>query len=208
MVTLQKSKIFIVLALLVINFTGCNKKELIPLDYVKWVEDESNGLRQTKVFGEVEVTVQYKPLDYVVAIEQKDPELKREMLNKRKKDIEGLRHYMIRFSTVDKTQDFMKYDISSQEEYYAKQSYLSFGFQQDIWLVENGDTLPCVLFNCIRNYGISPNVDFAVAFDSGDKRDSDKEQTLIIDDKVLGIGTLKFKVTKEIISNIPTIRTF
>jgi hypothetical protein len=189
-------------------FTGCGKKELVPLDYVAWVEDSSNGLRETKVFGEIEVTAQYKPAEYVVAIEQRQTELDTKVLLKRKEDMKGLRHYMIRFSTVDKSKDFMKYDIASEEEYYAKQNYLSFGFQQDIALVEDGDTLPCVLFSCVRNYGISPNVDFAVAFESKRNTEEPAGQVLIINDQVVGVGTMKFSISKETIKSIPTIRTF
>lgn len=192
--------------LLLIVAAGCGKRELVPLDYVQWVEDEENGLKQTRFFGDYEIHVQYKPVEYIVALEKKDPELKEEVLDERKKELDGFQYYHIRYSITDKSKDFMKYNIRSEQEYYERMNYLSFGFQNDIRLFDGKDTLPCVLFNCVRNYGLSPHVDFEVGFEkSTENRITD--QTLIIDDQLMGIGTIKFSFTNNAIINTPSIRT-
>ena len=43
----------------------CSCSGVSPAEYVKWVEDEENGLRKTKTVGEYEFNIQYCPSSYL-----------------------------------------------------------------------------------------------------------------------------------------------
>lgn len=48
-----------------------DQPNLAPANYVKWVRDANNGLYQSKTINEFEFSAQYKPLDFIVAQEEK-----------------------------------------------------------------------------------------------------------------------------------------
>ena len=61
--------------------------QLLPSDYVRWVKNPENGLVQSKVIKELEFTAHYKPLDFVVAQEERTNTLPKKVLEKRREEL-------------------------------------------------------------------------------------------------------------------------
>jgi hypothetical protein len=204
-----------VIAVGVVSFMAISWKKdvkyLPPVDYVKYVKDSKNGLTVVKHMDKVDYSAQYRSAEYMVASEQKDPYLKTDMFNKEKLKYADLEYYLLQISTANGNQDVLTINLQSEEEYTKRQGYYSFAFENDIVLVEGIDTLPCAIFNYVPNYGLSPHIDFLLAF-TKNKNESDGklkfDRNFIINDQVMGYGTVKLTLKKEDLNNIPSLTTY
>ena len=99
----------------------------------------------------------------------------------------------------------LKYDLHSRKEYEDRVNYFAFGMQNDIRLVQGGDTLPCQLFHFERVYDVAPYATFLLAFPLGKDYSSDK--TLVLFDHGFNKGILKFFFDGRDIKNVPQVET-
>jgi hypothetical protein len=84
--------------------------------------------------------------------------------------------------------------------------------QEDFFLLEGKDTLPCRISHFERAYGLQPKAKIVLAFDkrktylkkTDEKTDSDK--TLIFYDKVFGAGIVKLRIEKDVLNSIPQLK--
>lgn len=183
-----------------------NSQELSPEAYVAWVENKDNGLRIERVLDPVTYSVQYKPYDYVVAKEERNNAISKSTFAEWYQELNHMQYYTLRMEI--KSGDILKLNNPSQQEYYQRQNYLTYEFQDNLLLVDGKDSLQCELFQMVGNYGLAPYVDFVMGFKSEDLDQkhvkSDKE--FILQDNVFGGGILKFRVKKEDINNTPEIK--
>jgi hypothetical protein len=185
------------------------RKSLSPIEYVKWVQDDKNGLNIKKGMGNVSFSIQYQPAGYLVANEEKDPHLRTLVFNKKMEKYIDLEYYAVRIESKE-NKDVLTVNLDKQEDYYARENYYSFEFQNDIIMIEGKDTLGCAMFNFIPSYGLSPHIDFVVAFvkSKEEKEKAAHDRQLVIDDRIMGDGLLKFEIKKDDINNIPSIITY
>ena len=176
---------------------SCGKKKLSASDYMKYIEDENNGLKIKKQIGSIEYAALYKPLDYVLLKEHVNDNVIKQQ------EGDGLQYFSLHYSVKNSNADILKVNLASSQEYYERENYFSFGLQNDLCLVEGKDTLHCQLFNYVHSYGLSPAADFVLAFDK--KKGEQEDETLVIDDKTFGGGIIKMKIDKNDIENIPEL---
>jgi hypothetical protein len=179
---------------------SCSKKELPANDFIKFVEDKNNGLKVSKNIGEIDYTLQYKPIDYILLKENNNSDIK-----ERKESLDGMQYYTLTYSLVKNNKDILKDNLTSSEEYYERVNYFSFGLQKDIYLIDGNDTLDCKLFNYVRSYGLSPGADFVLAFNKN-LQPQITDKLMVIEDKIFGGGIIKIKIAKEDIENIPELK--
>lgn len=206
MAPLNKTTMKNILTLLLLAMlAACGRGTSSPGAYLQWVENEANGLRQTRTIGDIKVSLQYKPVDYIVAAEQKTSVLDKPVKTRRN-ELEGAYYFSLRYALSNgKVKDIMRYDLADEAEYQDRMNYFSFGLQNDIFLVAGKDTLPCVLYNNTRSYGLSPFMDAVIAFPRTHKENDDLQ--LVVNDHVFGSGPLKFTISKSDIESTPTIST-
>lgn len=181
---------------------SCNAS-LSPSDYVKWVSNPENGLVKTKSIEEVSVKAQYKPIPYIIANELRTNDIKIQEYQKREKELEGMQYYNLVLDITD-SRNILNYKISDMGEQQARIQYLSFGMQQDIYLEEDGKELPCKLFHFERNYNITKERTFLLAFEQ-DKDTQIKDKTLVINSAMLGTGPIKVKFLAKDLAQLPTM---
>lgn len=188
-----------------LSVTGCNfNSTLDESSYIKWVENEDNGLRKEKTIGDIEYILQYKPYSYIALYELKNTITTSDAVNKRIEELSGMSYFNLRMKHT-KGGDIVKYNTTTPEEFFARSSYFSFDMQYDIFMVANNDTLPCALFHEVKNYGIAPFVDFVIGFeDNSEETIYDKE--LIIQDRVFDNGLIKFQLTANSLKDIPSLK--
>ena len=83
-------------AFLALVLFSCSEGKLNVKDYVAYTENESNGLRKVKTISPYTISVQYKPLDYVVALEQRKSAINKEIMEARKKKLDGMEYFTLR----------------------------------------------------------------------------------------------------------------
>ncbi|MBA3971200.1 MAG: hypothetical protein H0X46_03500 [Bacteroidetes bacterium] len=198
---LKRNSYFIISGLLMcFAFYSCKKKQASAKEYVSYIEDESNGLKVSKNIGDIHYSIQYKTTDYIIVKEKKNSIDKQN----RQEKLDGMQYYTVSYSLVGSNQDIMRKDLGGDGEYYERVNYFSFGFQNDIYLVEGNDTLECKLYNYVRSFGLSPRADFVIAFDKKQKKEIE-DKLVVLEDKVFGGGIIKLKITKKNIESLPEL---
>jgi hypothetical protein len=190
--------------LIICMLTSCKKKELECNEFIRWIENEDNGLRVTKKIDDYNFTLQYKPFEYIFLLENKSLKPSLVDFNARKNEMGGMQYYTLRISS-ESTRELMNVGNQQETDYYGKLEYFTSFMNDDICLVQNGDTLPCLLFHFERNYGLSPNNDFVLGFESGAKQVEGGERTIIYNDQVLGTGKVKFSISNQDINYAPKL---
>jgi len=178
---------------------------LKPIEYVKYVEDNKNGLHLKQTRQQFIYSLQYKPLDYVALEELRQEQVTASELQQEKKSFGNMQYFTFRISSSDSTKDILKEGTTTNEEYSQRQNYFDFHIQRDLKLIEDGDTLACRLCHCIRTYGLTPYADFVLAFEGNHK--SKVDMLFKYDDKILNTGAVDFVIKNSSIKNLPEVKT-
>jgi hypothetical protein len=184
-----------------------SSKSLLPSEYVNWVQDEKNGLKKEKNIEDITFFMQYKPVDYVICQEEKNDSIKKELRNKKASELSDMEYYDLKIMITNGEGELLKYGISSPQDYNERVKYYAFQMQNDISMVENGDTIPCGLYHFERAYDVSPFSTFLLGFKKSKKEKVDGEKTIIFYDKVYDKGIIKFTFNNKEQNNIPKLRT-
>jgi hypothetical protein len=186
---------------------GCRPSILEPLKYVSWVENEKNGLKAKKEIGDFVYTLQYKPLPYIALMEKRDPQVKTEYVQKRVKELRGMQYYTLTITSKDK-KEVLASHIDSENEYYDRLQYLVDGAQDDISLIEAGDTLPCRLYHFERDYGITPNAKILLGFEEATGEKAKEDRTIYFNERILGSGRMFLAINASSISKLPQLKSY
>ena len=204
-----KTKHYILLLLGLGILISCGEEvvsELAPASYVRWVKEEDHGLRVAKQIKELEFTAQYKPLDFIVAQEQRSETLEKELLETRKAELgTDYLYYNFRIKNIEGNLSPLGAGANSDQIYQQRLGYFTFDAQQDLYLLHGQDTLPCSLFQFVRNYDIAPYIEFALGFKKSGAITEDI--TFVFEDKVLGIGKTQLLFKEAIFKDLPKIKT-
>lgn len=173
---------------------GCGVEKLEKREFINWIKNPQNQFFQTKRIGDIQLSLQYAPSTYLELIQ--DGASDKEM-----------QQYILEMIVLDsKNTDIAKYNISTIPDYEMRMQYMSFSMQQDIKLVDGNDTLECKWFHFERGADIKPHRTWLLGFDKLLATDT-QTKTLIVDASKLGAGIVKFKFDKNILTNIPTLKT-
>ena len=180
---------------------------VFPVDeYLKWVQNPENGFRKNKEMAEINFSVQFKPYEYIVCMEERTNEIADSLLKRKRTELEGVQYYDLKISLTEKEGELLKYNLSSSDQYSKRVKYFAFEMQNDIQLVEGNDTLPCVLYHFERTYDTSPSCTILLGFDMNLKSIS-KQKTLLVYDRTFNKGLLKFTFKENKFLNLPKLQT-
>ncbi|OFY82859.1 MAG: hypothetical protein A3F72_01875 [Bacteroidetes bacterium RIFCSPLOWO2_12_FULL_35_15] len=201
----NKIQFFLVVIFFATVHSSCSKKKGINTvaEYISVVQNPENGLSTSKKIEDFEFSVLYKPLDYIIALENKDNKVSKDSINKRKQQLEGYQYYTFRLKS-SKDNEFFRTGMNSENEYYERLEYFVTNAQDDIYLIDGTDTLTCELYHFERNYGISPYSNIVLAFKQKNETEV-KGKTFIYDDKILGVGKIALKINAKDIIDLPKL---
>lgn len=181
---------------------------LPPVEYVQWVKHPDHGLLQTKTLREYIFIAQYKPLDFIVAQEERTSELSKTTLKERKKALgEEHLYFNFRVKSVEGQLSPVGSSAYSKQEYQHRLGYFTFDMQRDLYLLHGQDTFPCTLFQFVRSYDVAPYIDFALGFKKPPQTVIDQNITFVFDDQILGIGTTRLLFEHTVFNHLPAIKT-
>jgi hypothetical protein len=204
---ISKMKKLFYVYIILLALVSCSKRDLSPLQYVKWVENESNGLKLKKGIGDHEFSIQYKPLEYIALMEKKDERISENEVSKRTNELKGMEYYTFRISST-KNKEILTDNIGSENEYYERLQYCMSPMQDDINLVKGTDTIPCALFHFERTYGMTHYCNFVLGFPTDNEKDKTEDRKFIYNDRLFGNGPVILGISAKNISNIPNLSTF
>ncbi len=172
-----------------------------PATYAKWVENQENGLRQTQIVEDYIFSLQYKPIEYMVALQERTPKLQTNVLKREKEKMEGLQYFNFKLSTLSGNPALSNEKIDFED----KNRYLTSGMQKDLFLLEGTDTLQCRMFHFEGANGILPYDNCVLAFDKNE--DNNKDRTFLYRADKLGLEWIKMTIKAEDIQRIPQLKT-
>lgn len=174
------------------------KKTLTPAEYDQFIHDPDNGLRKTEIIGDYEVSALYETSEY---IHSRESNISSRSPTDRQSDLDKYEHFQFRIKHIpggnilESNQDEFN-NMNSRIQHY------SFEAQNDFFLVNGNDTLPCKLSHYSRNYNLTPTVDLSLTFD---KTDPQHDLKLIYADNQFNLGKIKFVFHREDIENAPNV---
>ena len=181
-----------------------NIQELSPSDYVRYITDDENGLIDTKEIGRYKFELQYKPIDFLALRFYNKTQDKKNFQEEIQNRI-GLQYYTLKIGLTDSNNDIMTDNLISNDDYYKRVEYFSFGIQRDLKVVSNRDTFDCKLLHFERVYGLTQYITFTLGFEANDSDKKIYEKVFIYDDKIFSTGTIKLRIKEEALSNIPKL---
>lgn len=193
----------IILGMCCLIFLSACQTELMPADLVRHIVDVEHGLRKIKQVKDLEVDVQFKPVDFMIAQEFRSNHINEEDYKKRMKALEPLQYYNLKIGVTDGKSNITNYQVADEQALQDRLYYLSFRIKEDIGLIQGKDTLLPVLCHFERNYGLSQQRTFVLAFPKGEV---EADRTFILDSKELNTGPIKMKFNEKDINNTPCIK--
>lgn len=179
-------------------FQSCSALQLNKSDYVKFIENEENGLKVKKEIGDKIFSLQYEPTDYVL--------LKSGQNKIDKKELEGSEFYTLEVRE-EKGKDILNLSEKGQD-YNLKMEYLINDMQKDIKLIVGEDTISCSEFHMERGYDITSRARFMFSFTSEifkKEEAGNMDRVIEFNDKVFGTGKIYITVESSAIENIPAL---
>lgn len=179
--------------------TGCDSGSLGPRKFKSWIEDEKNGLKRSVEQNGYRFMLQYKPVEYVVVMEEQKDRITKAVLNQRKEELGGMVYFNLSILNPEGKSAFAENTVPGDPDYHQ------FNIQQDFYLVSANDTLPCLMYHYENHGGISPDV-MLLGFENREKL-SESGFSFIYADRVLNCGIVKTDYDKNTILNIPKLKT-
>lgn len=192
-------RIFYLLFLIVV--ISCN--EAIPIStYAEWIENKNNGLHQSLTTDNHVFTLQYKPIEYMIAMRERTPKIRKEVLDEAKTEMGDMEYFNFKLSTIAGKPALSDREVQIDD----KDIYLLSGMEKDLFLLEGEDTLYCRMFHFEGANGILPYDNCVLAFD--ESKQPDKDKTFLFNAHKLGLDWISIPIKAEAIKNIPKMKTY
>lgn len=186
---------------------SCGKEKLRPVKYAEYVENPENGLKATHTANGFEYTVQYEPIDYKILKAYRGKELNESLLQQERESYDSLQYFILKIRSAD-NKDVMKQGLENEAAYYGRLQYLSSLVQHDLYVIENNDSLHCVLSHFERDYSLSPQITLVLAFEGRTAPGHDSsDKIFVFDDRTFANAQVKLAMEGDDIKNIPALIT-
>ncbi len=199
---------YIIAILTLLCFASCQEREILfPIDYVQWFDDKASGLVVEKELKDFVFKARLMTPEVMALRDLKHENVTVDNFQSTLKKFGGNYYVQVRISDKEGNKHALDKGVTSQNEFYQRVAYFNFLAEPDFKLLAGTDTLHCKLLHFENTYGLVPFNDIQMAFpaDAGGLH-SNRDFTLIWDDKVLGVGTVKFRFDKEDIQLIPELK--
>jgi len=186
--------------------TACShRRETLSQEaYFGVLKSDHKEICQEKKFKDVRFSFRYRPIEEIILDDcggrGLNDSLYAQLYNRHK----DLQYYTLTL-TSDRENDVLEhYNGESETAYFQMLDYLENGIQDNIYLVEGKDTLPCILSHYERNFGLSSQNNVSLAFKStGPDKLASVDKVLVYDDQLFNTGIMQFRISKESLNNLP-----
>jgi hypothetical protein len=187
------------------NYSKKMPESMRAEELIVFVEDEANPFSAKKKIGDIAYSVQYKPHDYIIALENISKPLSAKNIESRRSEIKDMDYFTLRIKSDDFKGEMLRYRIQDGDEYYSRLQYYMSAMQKDVYLKCGKDSLPCLLYHFERTFGIAPDLVFSLGFERSATKAPD-DRVFVFEDRIFGGGTIKINFNKEIFSDYPKLK--
>lgn len=203
MVSNIKYKFFVVLMM----FYSCSDKINKEEDFLRWLNNDKNGLVKRQRANNFILSMKYMPSNYLDYIECK---------NEENKSVKGVNYqsfnnsltflFMVDTDSKYSMNDITRYDVYSLQEYKSRINKLNFFLKDHIYLkVKGGGKIKPVLTSFQNIYEINNRKIFYIVFQKDAVIDNLNNINICFEDVFLDTGVNQFLFRKEDIDNIPKL---
>lgn len=193
--------------------TACSGNELEYEDYLKYINDQENGLMKEKEVSGLQYKVKYLPVDYLVYNDLNKIEGKQNLKEEKKKLEKQYAHSLCFMMTMgpadDENFDLTYLGVKNYDEYAKQMEVLNFKMGTFLTLEMGGKLIKPELVQMENTYGLGKQRNFMILFSVKDnKKDKfmkDHDVRLIYSDELFGTGINNFSFQKEVIKNLPEL---
>jgi hypothetical protein len=193
--------LFISLSLII---SGCQPKDFSSaVELQKYIQDESNGLKETKQVGDYKIELTYKPTDLLVDQETDGKAIDAEQLKGIVKKYDAYYYFILSLSRDKK--EALHNAGGGMDQYSELVQILSFRMAEYVTMTTNtSDTIPLGDFILNRTYGLSTSTDLLLVFNK--EKTSDKEWIQVnLNEFGLGVGNQRFRFRREVLDQAPRL---
>lgn len=185
-----------------------NSKENSITGTIDLFKQVSEDLIETKTIEDFEFKLKYRP-HLVLIIQDNDTIPSGKTIITRASEYEHLHYMTLSIENKKWHSELLKYNISSGEEYSERINYYSFKCQNDIYLIEDKDTLKGAFVNFERTFDISPLINITMAFERK-KTGPFSKLSFAFDDKIFNNGKINFELDPQLVSmfNSPELKHY
>ena len=182
-------KYFYVGALFCFLFAACNK-ELQPEEFLKDVATDAS-LNKRQEDEKFRISCSYRPAYFLALAELQKSSgnvIPKESFAGEVKKFDNALYFDFTIG-LKNNKNIVSANVSSQEEYAALISELTYNLGRDFYMLANEtDTIRAITYNFSNSYGTSPDARFLFVFSKNSITQGMKNIALIYDDKVFGIN--------------------
>ena len=182
---------------------SCIEKSVSPSEMINWVEADKNGLKKIQRTKEIIFEVLYKPVDYIIAIENRSNQISNIKYSNLISELAGLQYLELRLMYNNNTENILSGNIDSEEEYFERLDYFVTHARNDMYLVDGSDTLLPILYHFERNYGLTSQNKILLAYSN---KSTKKDKHFFVNDQIFGSGKIKFEFNIEDIKSMPVLK--
>jgi hypothetical protein len=181
-------KVFFVITIIVV--IACCSTSVTINEYLKWVEDEENGLLIHDKKSGNDFFLQYQPLEYLAIYNLRNDVISKENINK---ELNGLKGYY-----------YFKFKIKPSAQVNANEDYFNYEIARQFRLIEGADTLESAFFHLESTRNFSPFLTFMLAFPK--QTSLSKNLTFIYHDEVFGLKELKLNIKRKNLEKLSRLK--
>lgn len=186
---------------------GCSKQSSLSKEaYVSFVNSEESGLIKSKEIGEFTFEAFYRPYDYIAIQELKKATLSSEEVASKKKELAGLHYLNLKIEGAPGL-GLLETDATSDQDYNLRLYYYTSEAQLDMQLIQDQDTMPCVLYHFERNYQLAPYNNIVLGFEPTNQEiNYTKDIEFVYNDRVLNTGPIRMVFNADQLNTLPTLK--
>lgn len=175
-----------------------DEKEFDAFKYIKSVESTASGLKNEKQFGAFIAVAQYKPVLYEVFKSKKTFNIPKYELDSLISQYSGMEYYTVEI--ISKSAQNILKTARTEISYPEKVTYLAFENQHNFQLQVGKQIKKPAIYHFERGYGLGNSITMILAFPNSESKE---DRVLTYDEKLLGLGKIKFRTTyQNILKNL------
>ncbi len=166
-------------------------------NYVAWLGNSENGFIKRRSFNQFSFEALIEPPAYAVLLNHRGERITNDTLNEEVIGQSDLFQMQLTIANDSTNNGILKYELGNAEELQGRMTYYSFEMDKDVFLVVNGDTIPCAAYQWERGFEGSGKLIFQLVFSNEKLKNPTNGFQLVFYDRVFNNGIIKFFYGKE-----------
>jgi hypothetical protein len=182
---------------------SCSSGGGLTIEEMKSFSDnEKNNLITKQTFDQMEFTIRYEPVELIALRGASSADEFKKSYPEILQNYSELEYYTLTIKSLTKsTRDKVSELFTGMPE--ETDSYFDFEIQNDIQMVQNGDSIPCAYLHKEVSESITNMLTYSIAFG---KQGIRADRNIVLISRLKDIPNIQFIITQESIESIPALK--